>query len=361
MFETDYHTILEQIQQFNPLEYAKSRNYIHGSVSRLSPYISRGVISTLQVMQMLLDTGHRPLEMEKFLQELAWRDYWQHTWRYHHHWMDQDSKSNTQVNVRAGIPENILKAATGIQALDNGIETLYKTGYMHNHVRLYVASVACNMASCHWYLPAKWLYFHLLDADWASNALSWQWVAGINSHKLYFANQDNINNFCNTRQFGTFLDVPYSAFEHFDIPDILNTCSEPEFITPLPEKQVHALDPLLPTLIYNFYNLDPNWRSGIRANRIVLLEPSVFEQFPVSKKSIDFCIELAQKNIPGIQVMVAEFSELKPLVNGPIYYKEHPLNHLYQGNEDPRDRMADVSGDFPSFFAYWKVVKKVLF
>ena len=80
---------------------------------------------------------------------------------------------------------------------------------MHNHLRMYVASIVCNVAQSHWINPARWMYYYLLDADWASNSLSWQWVAGSNSNKKYFANQDNINKYCLTTQKGTFLDLDY--------------------------------------------------------------------------------------------------------------------------------------------------------
>ncbi|MGB1315420.1 MAG: hypothetical protein ACPG4Y_05335, partial [Chitinophagales bacterium] len=65
------------------------------------------------------------------------------------------------------------------------------------------------------------MYSHLLDGDWASNALSWQWVAGSNANKKYFANQENINNFFHSKQRNTFLDLEYAAFENLKIPNIL--------------------------------------------------------------------------------------------------------------------------------------------
>ena len=65
------------------------------------------------------------------------------------------------------------------------------------------------------------MYYYLLDADWASNSLSWQWVAGSNSNKKYFANQQNINKYCFTNQTDTFLDVDYAEFQKFEIPEVL--------------------------------------------------------------------------------------------------------------------------------------------
>lgn len=80
MFKTKYSEILDLIDQVDPVNYGRTRNFIDGDVSRLSPYISRGVISTKQVMKRTLDRGFEPEEIKKWLQELAWRDYWQLIW-----------------------------------------------------------------------------------------------------------------------------------------------------------------------------------------------------------------------------------------------------------------------------------------
>lgn len=360
IFETAYEKILEKIHQVDPIRYGHTRNYIDGAVTRLSPYISRGVISTKKVLETVLNKGYEPAKIEKFIQELAWRDYWQQLWIVHRNGIDEDLKHPQPLAEEIGIPINILNHTTGIEAIDQGIKNLYETGYLHNHLRMYTASLACNLGRCHWKIPAQWMYYHLLDADWASNALSWQWVAGANSSKLYFANQENINKYCHTQQKGTFLDVGYENFSQMEIPEALQEVVQPELTTPLPKTEIPETEPQLPTLIYNFYNVDPLWRKEMKANRILLLEPSVFEKYPVSQKSLDFCIALAQDNIPGIQVWVAEFSELKQKVTGEIYFKEHPLNR-YSGSEDPRDWITSVKGNYPSFFAFWKKCTKELF
>lgn len=359
-FPTDFAAIAARMRQVDPLQYGSNRNFLDGAVTRLSPYISRGVISTRQVYEAVLEAGCAPQRIEKFIQELAWRDYWQQLWLAHGARINNDLRRPQPLAHHAGMPEHIISHQTGIQAIDAGIAEFYETGYLHNHLRMYIASLACNVAKCHWKVPAQWMYYHLLDADWASNALSWQWVCGANSHKLYYANQENIDKYCYTQQRGTFLDVSYETLAQLDIPDELQHVIQPQLITPLPQTPDPVVDPALPTLIYNFYNLDPTWRSDLLANRILLVEPLVFERYPVSQKSIDFCISLALENIPNIQLMVGEFSELKQLVKGEIYFKEHPLN-AYEGIEDARTWMTEVTGDFPSFFAFWKKCKKELF
>ena len=143
------------------MKYAHSRNYIDGQVNYLSPYISRGVISTKQVLKSLLAKGYSFEQLEPLIQQLCWRDYFQR--------IAQVKEINTvikqvqeQVKHHA-IPLSILEAKTGIQAIDLSIETLIESGYMHNHSRLYLAALTCNIGKSHWLHPAKWMYYHLLD------------------------------------------------------------------------------------------------------------------------------------------------------------------------------------------------------
>jgi deoxyribodipyrimidine photo-lyase len=260
------------------------------------------------------------------------------------------------------IPKALLDATTNIQAIDQAIQNFYQTGYIHNHVRMYIAAIVCNFGQSHWRLPAQWMYYHLLDADWASNALSWQWVAGSNANKKYIANQENINRYCFTQQTNTFLDKSYETLSSMQVPDILSDTFALELKTALPLNETITIDDALPTCIYNFYNLDPNWKKEDKANRVLLLEPSHFEQYPISAKTIDFIIDAGQTNIANLKVYVGEFNDLqKDYKLGEIYFKEHPLNNHYKGTEEPREWMFDVTGYFPSFFSFWKKCKKQLY
>ena len=361
IFPCEYSDILNRIKSFKPNKYGATRNYINGSVSYLSAYISRGVISTKFILKTLLDKNYNPADIEKFIQELAWRDYWQQIWVSKGNLINSDLKHNQSPVSNRCIPKAIIEAKTGVLAIDKSILKLYEIGYMHNHLRMYVASIACNIAQSHWMVPAKWMYYHLLDADWASNSLSWQWVAGSNSNKKYFANQENINKYSLSTQKGTFLDVDYPEFQKFEIPKVLKQTYSFNLKTPLPVSSDITIENSLPSLLYNFYNLDPEWKKNIKANKILLLEPSHFQKYPVCQRSIDFILDLAKKNIPSIQVYVGEFKDLiKKYSIKQVYYKEHPTNKHYQGVEEPRDWMFKVNGYYPSFFSFWKKCKKQL-
>ena len=361
LFPLTYAEILQRIRAIDPVKYGSTRNYINGAVTYLSPYISRGIISTKFILSEVLQKGYKPAQIEKFIQELAWRDYWQQVWISKGNTINEDLKHpQTPVSTHS-ISKSIVDAATGVDALDKAIESLYNTGYMHNHLRMYTAAVACNIGQNHWKVPAQWMYYHLLDADWASNALSWQWVSGANANKKYVANQDNINKYCFSSQKNTFLDVPYEAFNSMEIPEVLKDAPKIELKTPLPKPTHIEINSNLPTCIYNFYNLDPVWKNDVLANRVLLLEPFHFEAYPVSQKTIEFILNTSKQNIDGIQIYVGEFNSLKTTYNlKDIYFKEHPLSQHYQGSQESRDWMFEVEGYYPSFFSFWKKCKKQL-
>jgi deoxyribodipyrimidine photo-lyase len=358
-FPTDYQSILQKIDQIDPIKYGKTRNYIDGAVTYLSPYISRGVISTNQVLNYILEKGYRLENMESFVKELCWRDYFQRVAQHKN--VDLDIKNPQSAVSSKNFPKSVLTAQTGILAIDQSITKLYASGYMHNHERMYLASIICNIAQYYWNLPSKWMYYHLLDGDFASNSCSWQWVAGANSSKKYYANQENINKYTNSKQKNSYLDVSYEEISEIGIPDELLPTTVLTLHTELPKTDVgFSIDPEIPTFIYNWYNLDFNWHKNEKGNRVLLVEPSLFQKYPISNASVKFLLDLG-KNIPNIQVFVGSFEALKgQLGKSKVIYKEHPLNE-YQGIEEPRKFLTALPNKpFNSFFGFWKHIEKSL-
>lgn len=359
IFPTQWREILERIDAVDPIKYSKDRNYLDGSVSYLSPYISRGVISTKFVLERLLKNGFDPFRIEKFVQELAWRDFWQLQWKSIGN-IDLDVKNSQSKLRHQKISQALLNSTTGINAVDDHIDLLKKTGYMHNHMRMYTASIECNIGGAHWLQPAKWMYYHLLDGDWASNALSWQWVAGTNSNKKYLVNQENINHYSRTKQLGSFLDGTYEELATVECPpQLLELDSfKPEVIN-LKFKPL-ILNPEIPTLIYTTYNLDPNWRSNEKVNRVLLFDREQLELYPIAPNVIDFIISLAQ-NISDIQFYFGTYSDLKKEAKTKEFiFKEHPFSENWEGKMDERDWMFNVQNKLNSFFPFWKQGRKQL-
>ncbi len=351
--------ILERINLIDPTNYSKTRNFINGAVTYLSPYISRGVISVDQVMETVLQKGYNTDEIEKFLQELAWREYFQRVLQHKGDKIWDDIKQPQDDVLHHQMPTAIENAATGIEAIDQAILKLCSSGYMHNHVRMYTASLACNIAKAHWLQPSRWMYYHLLDGDIASNNCSWQWVAGTFTSKKYYFNQENVNKYTFSIQQGSFLDEPYATIVSMPVPEMLQSTGNLLLETKLPVTKLPQIDSSKPTLIYNSYNLDVRWRNDEDVNRMLLLEPSHFKKFPVSDKVLKFIIDLS-KNIDGLQLFTGEIGDID-FGESLIISKEHPLFMYYPGIKDTRDWMfPEVTAYYPSFSAYWKVCKKFL-
>ncbi len=361
--------------------YGKTRNYVSGSVTELGPYVSRGVVSTRAIWAYLLRRGHSFEEMFGFVQQLAWRDFFQRVWQGLGDGINEDIRREQEGVIHRLLPAAIAAGNTGIEGIDTGISRLKDTGYMHNHLRMYTAFLTANLAGAHWRLPAQWMYAHLLDGDWGSNALSWQWVSGTFSNKKYIANQENINRYTQTNQRGTFLDVDYESLAIAPVPDVLKKPFTVEEVLPFVDCDADALrlavakfglpmwaldNPIMGDrlVIHNYYQLDPQFQSALPGTRLLLLEPSVFAQYPIASHCVAFMLSLA-KEIPNVQVFVGEFDELvgalEPFGYVEIVYQEHPLNRHYRGTEIPRDWLApEVEGSFSSFFSYWKKVEKSL-
>ena len=350
-----YDELVKKVHGFDPIAYGKTRNFINGNVSQLSPYISRGAISTKEIASIIIEKQYKKYQIEKFIQELAWRDYWQKKWQELQN-IDIDIKSIQNPIFSKKNPVSITNSSTKIKAIDNAVNQLYKTGYLHNHLRMYIASICCNIGNYHWLQPAKWMYYHLIDGDWGSNALSWQWVAGSNSHKKYYANQENINKYCFTKDSNTFLDKSYEELINDDsTPDGLKEETDYEFKTPLIKSDDLKIDQDLPIIIYTSYNLNINWKKDVKANRILLLEPNHFDKYPISKKVMSFFIKLANE-IENIQIINMNFNELLKKVknSNEIYFKEHPFSDHFTGIKEERDWLFPEISANGSFFNYWK-------
>lgn len=362
MFPVNSSAIESMINNIDPVKYSKTRNFIDGAVTKLSPYLSRGFLTLPQVKQVILSKGYKSYQVEKLLQELAWREYFQRVWEAKGNGIFGDLKQAQPNYSHQQVPTAITNAETGIDAIDSEIQNLYKTGYLHNHVRMYVAGIACNLSKAHWLQPARWMYYNLLDGDLASNSCSWQWVAGSFSSKKYIANQENVNYYLKSDQRNTFLDHPYETILEQKIPEVLRETAAPELFCTLPETDKNfQLEKGLPLAVYTSYWLNPNWRANENINRVLLLEPSHFNQYPVSEKVISFVLSLARENIPGIQVFVGEFDDLKKQINQdqPVYFLSHPLHRHFSGTADPYPWMFPaVTGYYPSFFAFWKKAQK---
>ena len=128
-----YTVLLQQVKAYQPGKYPITRNFTNGAVTNWSPYISRGLLSPVIVMEQL-KSNHSYQEWIGFMQQMAWREYFQRVWQHQGDLILEDLKSPQTNVIIKQLPLPIQNASTGIQALDNAIHHLYKDGMMHNHV-----------------------------------------------------------------------------------------------------------------------------------------------------------------------------------------------------------------------------------
>lgn len=184
-------------------DYAPSRNYLSGTVTRLSPYLRYGVLNLAEVRDAAMASVRRRGEATKFLQELGWRDYFQRVYARLGDgvWEDREPlKTGIPSNrYRPTLPDDLRAGTTGLPCMDGFVAELRQTGYLHNHARMWLASYVVHWRRVRWQAGAAWFLEHLLDGDPASNNLSWQWVASTFAPKPYLFTRENLEQYTEGR------------------------------------------------------------------------------------------------------------------------------------------------------------------
>ena len=209
-FGTSRASAIENLNRFvdqNLFEYSRLRNFDYGpdnrsNISCLSPYITHGVISELEVIKKSL-SKFSFFKNEKFIQEVLWRTYWKGWLELRPNvWTDY---LNELKKVREEFKDNqnykdAIEGNTNIECFNEWIKELKETNYLHNHARMWFASIWIFTLDLPWQLGAEFFMKHLYDGDAASNTLGWRWVAGIQTQgKNYLASEWNIKKFTNNR------------------------------------------------------------------------------------------------------------------------------------------------------------------
>lgn len=217
LFPPTREAALARIASVDPAEYSRSRNALNGAVTQLSPYITHGFISLPEVLEGVR-LHHSVRTQDKFVFELGWREYFRHVWQHRGNGIFKSLHEGVLPDEAYAdeIPFDILHASTGVAAIDMAVKTLYATGYLHNHARMWLASYMVHLRKVHWRAGADWMYGHLLDGDLASNHLSWQWVAGTGSHKPYLFNAENVSRYAplSWHSAGSVIDTTYEELDH---------------------------------------------------------------------------------------------------------------------------------------------------
>ena len=200
--------------------YAADRNFVHPghpNISRLSPWVQKRLLLEEEVVAAARERWSFEA-VEKFVQEVYWRTYWKgwleqrpEAWS---RWVEavprlRDALSAEQRSTLAAA----LVGRTGIAGFDDWAKELVATGYLHNHARMWFASIWIFTLKLPWELGAAFFYEHLLDGDVASNSLSWRWVAGLQTPgKTYVARADNIAHYTDGRHVPQASQLASAAF-----------------------------------------------------------------------------------------------------------------------------------------------------
>ena len=209
-FETSRAKALDKLNYFienNLSEYSKLRNFDFGpenrsNISCLSPYVTHGIVDEKEIIKKSLSKFSFS-KNEKFIQEVLWRTYWKGWLELRPNvWSDylielskirEDFKNNQNYL-------NAIDGKTNIECFNSWVNELKDHNYLHNHTRMWFASIWIFTLELPWQLGAEFFMQHLYDGDAASNTLGWRWVAGVQTKgKHYLASEWNIKKFTNNR------------------------------------------------------------------------------------------------------------------------------------------------------------------
>ena len=209
-FEPSRAKALDQLENFvenNLVEYSKLRNFDFGpknrsNISCLSPYITHGIINEKEVIKKSLSKFSFS-KNEKFIQEVLWRTYWKGWLELRPNvWSDyliELSKIKKEFKNNQNYLDAI-EAKTNVECFNSWVNELKDNNYLHNHTRMWFASIWIFTLELPWQLGAEFFMQHLYDGDAASNTLGWRWVAGVQTQgKHYLASEWNIKKFTNNR------------------------------------------------------------------------------------------------------------------------------------------------------------------
>jgi hypothetical protein len=210
IFEASRAKALNQLNNFvenNLREYSKLRNFDFGpekrsNISYLSPYITHGIINEQEVIQKALSKFSFS-KNEKFIQEVLWRTYWKGWLELRPNvWADYLVELNQIRNEFKNNQDYLdaIEGKTNIDCFNVWVKELKENNYLHNHTRMWFASIWIFTLELPWQLGAEFFMQHLYDGDAASNTLGWRWVAGVQTQgKHYLASEWNIKKFTNNR------------------------------------------------------------------------------------------------------------------------------------------------------------------
>ena len=302
-FETTRAKAIENLDRFverNLSDYSKMRNFDFGpdkrsNVSCLSPYITHGVLNEVEIIKKSL-AKYSFNKNEKFIQEVLWRTYWKGWLELRPSvWSDYIISLNS---IREKYKENInylraIEGKTNIECFDEWVKELKTHNYLHNHTRMWFASIWIFTLDLPWQLGAEFFLKHLYDGDAASNTLGWRWVAGIQTQgKHYLASEWNIKKFTNNR----FQNIKLNENAPPKMADKTYSIIKNDFINPTINEDKTLI------IFENSLSFEISNLKEFKFNKIILVVNSnEFRQVKLSDNVIKFKSELINDQLERIE------------------------------------------------------------
>ncbi len=321
-FETTRAKAIEKLDRFverNLSDYSKLRNFDFGpdkrsNVSCLSPYITHGVLNEVEIIKKSL-AKYSFNKNEKFIQEVLWRTYWKGWLELRPSvWSDYIISLNS---IREKYKENInylkaIEGKTNIECFDEWVKELKTHNYLHNHTRMWFASIWIFTLDLPWQLGAEFFLKHLYDGDAASNTLGWRWVAGIQTQgKHYLASEWNIKKFTNNR----FQNIKLNENAPPKMADKTYSIIKNDFINPTINEDKTLI------IFENSLSFEISNLKEFKFNKIILVVNSnEFRQVKLSDNVIKFKSELINDQLERIESLsinceIVSVDKLKEIKN----------------------------------------------
>ena len=365
---------LARAASVDPARYARTRNFLSGDVTRLSPYVTHSLISIPELLASI--HARRPLTWDdKLAFEFGWREYFHHVWQRLGEDVWREPHAPPASRYSDVLPEDIRTASTAVAIIDQQVRELYATGYLHNHARMWIASYVVHVRKISWQAGAKWMYSHLLDGDIASNTLSWQWVAGTWTGKPYLFNAENVERYApGVDCAGSVIDTTYERLDVIARSDKAALASKPLSTDAVAEPERFAAPPAEWANAASNAAQEPEWLMhpwslhlpDARA-AIGIINTDFHALYPWSLQRWQFVMTAMQARCGN--VIVGSTDELTAMLTGKQMAAISTLNPFYNEllarvapNAQPAPRaFANPTMLKRSFTSFWNQVRRESF
>jgi len=343
--------------------YHQTRNFLDGDVTHLSPYLRHGCITIKEAVTYINERFDS--QSEKLLNEFAWREYWRTVWYAHGMDILQDMQDPKVELLFNQLPADVLAANTGLPCMDSFIQSLNDEGYLHNHARMWLAAYIVHWRKTDWQTAAFWMHDLLLDGDYASNHLSWQWIASTFSNKPYFFNQENLakytnNQYCESCQVNCPFNDSYANLEKQLFVATEQTARQHNITSPMIHDKKTGHQTIV--LIHDEMLNGAHPLLQLPYEKVFIFDRDYYQDWSIKRLQFiaDCLIEM-----PSVNVWIGHTSAILAALNTQHIYTQNTPNLAikqciagYPTTWEPEEKVCQAyltPADIRSFSRFWKI------